>query len=175
MIYHPTKIVEFHFHYNHLYIVAYYHCLLSDVHNVRPHKGQKLVASRLRSLLHSETYPSEIARKRNFQYIDSSQLNAICRMKFNNIIFISFCRESSILRQGSRCLYTKMYTASSWHLSRHYPVCKRNYYHRNEQCHRQSGNTNISLTICIKLNTTYSIVLGLANDCNAKLFVDCIS
>ena len=76
-MYHPSKILEFHFDYNHLYIVAYYHCLLSDVHNVRPHKGQKLVASRLRSLLHSETYPSEIARKRNFQYIDSSQLNSI--------------------------------------------------------------------------------------------------
>ena len=35
----------------------------SDVHAVRPHKGQKMVASRIRSLLHSETYPSEIARE----------------------------------------------------------------------------------------------------------------
>ena len=151
MIYHPTKIVEFQFDYNHLYIVAYYHCLLSDVHNVRPHKGQKLVASRLRSLLHSETYPSEIARKRNFQYIDSSQLYSIILVLwYRSIILISFSRESSILRQGSRCLYTKVYTASSWHLSRHYPVCKRNYYHRNEQCYRQSGNTIISWTIRIK-------------------------
>ena len=135
-----------------MYIVAYYHCLLSDVHNVRPHKGQKLVASRLRSLLHSETYPSEIARKRNFQYIDSSQLYSI----YPSIIFISFCRESSFLRQGSRCLYTKVYTASSWRLSRHYPVCKRNYYHRNEQCYRQSGNTIISLAIRIKSLLNYS-------------------
>merc|ERR1719458_586584 len=34
----------------------------SDVHNIRNHKGQGAVARRLRSLLHSETYPSEIAR-----------------------------------------------------------------------------------------------------------------
>lgn len=36
---------------------------ISDVHNIRNHKGQGSVARRLRSLLHSETYPSEIARK----------------------------------------------------------------------------------------------------------------
>ncbi len=34
-----------------------------DVHNIRNHKGQGSVARRLRSLLHSETYPSEIARE----------------------------------------------------------------------------------------------------------------
>merc|ERR1711962_431626 len=38
----------------------------SDVHAVRPHKGQQLVARRLRSLLHSETYPSEIAQSHRF-------------------------------------------------------------------------------------------------------------
>jgi len=38
----------------------------SDVHAVRPHKGQKMVASRIRSLLHSETYPSEIAQSHRF-------------------------------------------------------------------------------------------------------------
>ena len=37
--------------------------LFLDVHNIRNHKGQGGVARRLRSLLHSETYPSEIARK----------------------------------------------------------------------------------------------------------------
>jgi hypothetical protein len=36
---------------------------ISDVHKIRPHKGQGEVAKRLRSLLHSETFPSEIARK----------------------------------------------------------------------------------------------------------------
>ena len=41
----------------------------SDVHAVRPHKGQKMVASRIRSLLHSETYPSEIARECIFKAI----------------------------------------------------------------------------------------------------------
>lgn len=35
----------------------------ADVHNVRPHKGQISVAKRLRSLLHSGVYPSEIAGK----------------------------------------------------------------------------------------------------------------
>ena len=38
----------------------------SDVHALRPHKGQILVARRLRSLLHSETYPSEIAQSHRF-------------------------------------------------------------------------------------------------------------
>ncbi|KAK0393380.1 hypothetical protein QR680_000183 [Steinernema hermaphroditum] len=33
----------------------------ADIHRVRPHKGQMLTAQRLRSLLHSETNPSEIA------------------------------------------------------------------------------------------------------------------
>jgi len=33
---------------------------------LRPHKGQILVARRLRSLLHSETYPSEIAQSHRF-------------------------------------------------------------------------------------------------------------
>ena len=37
----------------------------SEVHKIRNHKGQGVVARRLRSLLHSETYPSEIARKLN--------------------------------------------------------------------------------------------------------------
>jgi len=35
--------------------------LLLDVHNARPHNGQQLVASRLRSLLHSEMHYSEIS------------------------------------------------------------------------------------------------------------------
>eukprot|EP00095_Tigriopus_kingsejongensis_P002256 maker-scaffold478_size161223-snap-gene-0.29 protein:Tk02256 transcript:maker-scaffold478_size161223-snap-gene-0.29-mRNA-1 annotation:"histidine ammonia-lyase" len=38
----------------------------SDVQKIRPHKGQALVARRLRSLLHSETYPSEIAQSHRF-------------------------------------------------------------------------------------------------------------
>merc|ERR1712212_1059803 len=38
----------------------------SDVHKLRPHKGQGMVAKRLRSLLHSETYPSEIAQSHRF-------------------------------------------------------------------------------------------------------------
>lgn len=33
----------------------------SDVQMIRPHKGQIAVARRLRSLLHSDFYPSEIA------------------------------------------------------------------------------------------------------------------
>jgi len=38
----------------------------SDVHKLRAHKGQGLVAKRLRALLHSETYPSEIAQSHRF-------------------------------------------------------------------------------------------------------------
>ena len=33
----------------------------SDIHETRPHKGQIDVARRFRSLLHSDTYPSEIS------------------------------------------------------------------------------------------------------------------
>lgn len=35
----------------------------SDVQLIRPHKGQIAVAKRLRALLHSDTYPSQIAGK----------------------------------------------------------------------------------------------------------------
>ena len=35
----------------------------SAIHEVRPHAGQRLVAERLRSLLVSEVYPSEISGK----------------------------------------------------------------------------------------------------------------
>lgn len=38
----------------------------SAIHEVRPHKGQGQVARRFRSLLHSETYPSEIAQSHRF-------------------------------------------------------------------------------------------------------------
>lgn len=38
----------------------------SDVHKIRPHKGQIAVARRLRSLLHSEMHPSEIAESHRF-------------------------------------------------------------------------------------------------------------
>ncbi|KAL3853396.1 hypothetical protein ACJMK2_016939 [Sinanodonta woodiana] len=38
----------------------------SNIHRLRPHKGQIMVAARLRSLLHSEMYPSEIAESHRF-------------------------------------------------------------------------------------------------------------
>ncbi|VDI61586.1 histidine ammonia-lyase [Mytilus galloprovincialis] len=38
----------------------------SNIHSIRPHKGQIDVASRLRSLLHSDTHPSEIAESHRF-------------------------------------------------------------------------------------------------------------
>ena len=38
----------------------------SDVHALRAHKGQTSVARRLRALLHSETFPSEIAQSHRF-------------------------------------------------------------------------------------------------------------
>ena len=48
-------------------LFKHYCCFLFlDVHNIRNHKGQGGVARRLRSLLHSETYPSEIAQSHRF-------------------------------------------------------------------------------------------------------------
>ncbi|CAG5126742.1 unnamed protein product, partial [Candidula unifasciata] len=38
----------------------------SKIHQVRPHKGQIQVASRIRALLHSETYPSEVSESHRF-------------------------------------------------------------------------------------------------------------
>ncbi|KAI7815275.1 histidine ammonia-lyase [Rhyzopertha dominica] len=38
----------------------------SDVQSIRPHKGQIAVAKRLRALLHSDTYPSQIAESHRF-------------------------------------------------------------------------------------------------------------
>ncbi|KAI1301718.1 Histidine ammonia-lyase [Halotydeus destructor] len=38
----------------------------SDVHRIRPHHGQTMVAKRLRSLLHSDIHPSEIAESHRF-------------------------------------------------------------------------------------------------------------
>ncbi|XP_077538397.1 histidine ammonia-lyase-like isoform X1 [Haemaphysalis longicornis] len=38
----------------------------SDIQKIRPHWGQGLVAKRLRALLHSETFPSEIAESHRF-------------------------------------------------------------------------------------------------------------
>ena len=38
----------------------------SDVHRIRPHKGQIKVAQRLRALLHSDLYPSQIAESHRF-------------------------------------------------------------------------------------------------------------
>ena len=38
----------------------------SDVHALRAHKGQNVVARKLRALLHSETFPSEIAQSHRF-------------------------------------------------------------------------------------------------------------
>lgn len=37
-----------------------------NIHDLRPHKGQSLVAETLRSLLHSEIYKSEIAESHRF-------------------------------------------------------------------------------------------------------------
>lgn len=38
----------------------------SKIHEVRPHKGQIQVARRIRSLLHSDTYPSEVSESHRF-------------------------------------------------------------------------------------------------------------
>lgn len=38
----------------------------ADIHRIRPHRGQIMVAKRLRSLLHSDIHPSEIAESHRF-------------------------------------------------------------------------------------------------------------
>ncbi|ESO05074.1 hypothetical protein HELRODRAFT_99395 [Helobdella robusta] len=42
-----------------------------DVHRVRPHPGQSMVAARMRSLLHSDRYPSEVSE--SHKYCDKVQ------------------------------------------------------------------------------------------------------
>jgi histidine ammonia-lyase len=39
---------------------------MKEVHELRPHRGQKLVAARMRSLIHSQHYPSEIADPKRY-------------------------------------------------------------------------------------------------------------
>ncbi len=54
----------FNAHYVPSHEVIHCHCwCVADIHNVRPHKGQKAVAKRLNSLLHSDVYRSEISGK----------------------------------------------------------------------------------------------------------------
>lgn len=42
-------------------IMTMFIIILLEIHQTRPHKGQIQVASRLRALLHSDTYPSEVS------------------------------------------------------------------------------------------------------------------
>lgn len=58
----------------------------SGIHDVRPHKGQKMVARRLRSLLHSDTHRSEIAGNINIMHAQPLTLKTFISFQY----FISF-------------------------------------------------------------------------------------
>lgn len=53
----PVRLTDFVVH----IIILYHYSYIIEIHQVRPHKGQCLVASRLRALLHSDLNRSEIA------------------------------------------------------------------------------------------------------------------
>lgn len=77
---------------------------LSDIHNVRPHKGQISVARRFRSVLHSETYPSQISGQSSVLFYDNldaipnlytwlnslhSDWQCVCSMQFLLILLLT--------------------------------------------------------------------------------------
>lgn len=49
----------------------------SDIHASRPHPGQQLVASRLRALLDSNIYPSEI-RSKWINDVEQDRVRTVC-------------------------------------------------------------------------------------------------
>ncbi|GAA6102752.1 histidine ammonia-lyase-like isoform X2 [Tachysurus ichikawai] len=49
-----------------------------DVHEVRPHPGQILVAQRFRSLLHSDFFPSEIADEKSYKGVQDAYTLRCC-------------------------------------------------------------------------------------------------
>ena len=69
----------------------------SDVHALRAHKGQNVVARKLRALLHSETYPSEIAQSHRFcNRVQVMSLSELCLLL--SILFPSMLQDAYTLR-----------------------------------------------------------------------------
>ncbi|KAK7065477.1 hypothetical protein SK128_018842 [Halocaridina rubra] len=92
----------------------------SDVHKLRHHKGQNAVAHRIRALLHSDTYPSEIAGERareKFQAVSEWPCVAkIHELLLNEKSFPSQVGFSAV--QWIECLdLTKQFLSSTSHES----------------------------------------------------------
>ena len=69
----------------------------SDVHALRAHKGQNVVARKLRALLHSETYPSEIAQSHRFcNRVQVMSLSEPCLLL--SFLFSSMLQDAYTLR-----------------------------------------------------------------------------
>ena len=69
----------------------------SDVHALRAHKGQNVVARKLRALLHSETYPSEIAQSHRFcNRVQVMSLSQLCLLL--SFLFPSMLQDAYTLR-----------------------------------------------------------------------------
>ena len=69
----------------------------SDVHALRAHKGQNVVARKLRALLHSETYPSEIAQSHRFcNRVQVMSLSELCLLL--SFLFPSMLQDAYTLR-----------------------------------------------------------------------------
>ena len=69
----------------------------SDVHALRAHKGQNVVARKLRALLHSETYPSEIAQSHRFcNRVQVMSLSELCLLW--SFLFPSMLQDAYTLR-----------------------------------------------------------------------------
>ena len=94
----------------------------SDVHALRAHKGQNIVARKLRSLLHSETFPSEIAQSHRF--CNRVQVNPNNR----KILFITPPPHSGRV-------HTAVHATGARHHARHHRVCPRHHHDRDQQRH----------------------------------------
>ena len=71
----------------------------ADVHRVRPHKGQRLVASRFRSILPSATHPSEVS---GFCFCFPTRVRTVTNSNTINIMFSALL----CIHDRSRCAGT---------------------------------------------------------------------
>ncbi len=84
-----------------------------DIHDARPHKGQKMVARKMRSLLHSDTYQSEIAGLFFCKLLILMQ--TVPLRNYHTILFLHclHCSKSPILRQSAGCLHCAVHSTGN--------------------------------------------------------------
>lgn len=99
----------------------------SDVHQLRPHPGQINVARRLRSLLHSEAYPSAIAESHRFcDRVQDAYTLRCCPQVFKLILIHS---------SGIPIHFVIFIKLGSRNRSRYHRLCSQHYQDGNEQRH----------------------------------------